>query len=359
MNTEFPSYSVDGQSEYEGDYYMSTYSFDYNTNHFIFKLDEAGKIKYYKKTNKVAFDFRKETTENGDTRYMYLEAVDDNFEGLTSLLPSDLVIMDENYNEIERINYLLENGESIPLENHAYLYLGENHYILTAYKAVAKETTIESETKKVYVMDSYIQEIKDGKIIWEFNTTKYPELYKYSSLDDLDYEKPYQDYVHINSMEIDKTDGNLLCSYRNIDAVIKIDRKSGELIWILGGKGDEFGLTDKQKFSKQHSAISIGNNTIMVYDNGNSNKKSRVLKIKIDEKNKTIEEYTEYDTGIYAYMMGSVRVLNEEKETYLICYGGGIYSKYSVEEIDYQNNEVKFGFTFLNNRMMYNANKIK
>ena len=58
-------------------------------------------------------------------------------------------------------------------------------------------------------------------------------------------------------------------------------------------------------------------------------------------------------------MMGSVRVLNEEKETYLICYGGGIYSKYSVEEIDYQNNEVKFGFTFLNNRMMYNANKIK
>ena len=284
MNTEFPSYSVDGQSEYEGDYYMSTYSFDYNTNHFIFKLDEAGKIKYYKKTNKVAFDFRKETTENGDTRYMYLEAVDDNFEGLTSLLPSDLVIMDENYNEIERINYLLENGESIPLENHAYLYLGENHYILTAYKAVAKETTIESETKKVYVMDSYIQEIKDGKIIWEFNTTKYPELYKYSSLDDLDYEKPYQDYVHINSMEIDKTDGNLLCSYRNIDAVIKIDRKSGELIWILGGKGDEFGLTDKQKFSKQHSAISIGNNTIMVYDNGNSNKKSRVLKIKIDER---------------------------------------------------------------------------
>lgn len=322
MNTDFPEYNVEGQSEYEGDYYMSTYSFNYNTNHFIFKLDKTGKIKYYKKTDKIAFDFKKEITEDGNTKYMYLEATDDNFEGLTSLLPCDLVIMDENYKELERINYLLQDGTTIPLENHSYLYLGENHYILTTYKAVEKEETIASEPQKVCVMDNYIQEIKDGKIIWEFNTTKYPEFYNYSSLEKLNYKKPYQDYVHINYMEIDKTDGNLLCSYRNIDAIIKIDRKTGELIWILGGKGDQFGLTEKQKFSKQHSIISISNDTIMLYDNGNSNKKSRVLKIKINEENKEIEEYKEYELGVYAYMMGSVRVVDESKETYLICYGG-------------------------------------
>lgn len=322
MNTDFPEYNVEGQSEYEGDYYMSTYSFKYNTNHFIFKLDKTGKMKYYKKTNKIAFDFKKETTENGDIRYMYLEAVDDNFAGLKSLLPCDLVIMDENYNEIERINYLLEDGTTIPLENHTYLYLGETHYILTTYKATEKDVIIDSEIKKVYLMESYIQEIMDGKIIWEFSTIKYPEFYKYSSLEDLGYGNQYQDYVHINSMEIDKTDGNLLCSYRNIDAVIKIDRKTGELIWILGGIGDQFGLTAEQKFSKQHSVISVDNNTIMIYDNGNSNNRSRVLKIKINEEDKTVEEYEEYDTGVYAYMMGSVRVIDEDKETYLICYGG-------------------------------------
>jgi len=359
MNTDFPDYNVEGESEYEGDYYMSTYSFDYNTNHFIFKLDKTGKIKFYKKTNKIAFDFKKELTESGNIKYMYLEATDDNFEGLTSLLPCDLVIMDENYKEVERINYLLDDGTSIPLENHSYLYLGENHYVLTTYKAVEKEENINSKIQKVYIMDSYIQEIKDGKIIWEFNTTKYPEFYEYSSSETLNYTKPYQDYVHINSMEIDKTDGNLICSYRNIDAVIKIDRKTGELIWILGGKGDQFGLTDKQKFSKQHSAISIGNNTIMIYDNGNDNEKSRILKIKIDETNKRIKEYKEYDTDIYAYMMGSVRVLDEEKETYLVCYGGGNYSKYSVEEINYKEDEVKFRFTFLKERKLYNVNKIK
>ncbi len=359
LSTDFPEYNVVGQTEYEGDYYMSTYSFNYNDNHFIFKVDKEGKIKYYKKTNKVAFDFRKELTESGDTRYMYLEATADNFAGLTSLLPCDLVVMDEDYNEVERINYLLEDGTTIPLENHSYLYLGDNHYILTTYKAVEREETINSETKKIYVMDSYIQEIKEGKILWEFNSTKYPEFYEYSSVENLNYEKSYQDYMHINSLEIDKTDGNLICSYRSIDAIVKIDRKTGELIWILGGKGDQFKLTEKQKFSKQHSAISIGNSTIMIYDNGNSNKKSRILKIKINEKNKKVEEYKEYDTGVYAYMMGSVRVIDEAKELYLICYGGGNYVKHSVEEINYKDNEVKFRFTFLNNSMMYNANKIK
>lgn len=37
----------------------------------------------------------------------------------------------------------------------------------------------------------------------------------------------------------------------------------------------------------------------------------------------------------------------------------GEYLKYSVEEINYPNNEVYFKFTFLNNKMVYNANKIK
>ena len=359
MNTDFPNYSVEGKSEYEGDYYMSTFDFNFDRNHFIFKLDQAGKIKYYKKTNMIAFDFKKELSEDGNIRYMYLEAIDNNLAGLKSILPCDLVIMNEDYKEIDRINYLFKDGTNIPLENHSYLYLGENHYILTTYKAIGKQEILNSQMQKVYVMDNYIQEIKDGKIIWEFNTTKYPELYKYSSLEGLDYNIAYQDYAHINFMEIDKTDGNLLCSYRNFDAIIKIDRKTGKLIWILGGNGDEFGLTDKQKFSKQHSAISLGNNTIMLYDNGNSNEKSRVLKIKIDEKNMKVKEYTEYDAGVYAFMMGSVRVLDEEKETYLVCYGGGDYSKYSVEEINYKENKVNFKFTFLNNSMIYNANKIK
>lgn len=351
----FPAYNVQGESDYEGDYYTSTYSFKYDGAHYIFKLDKSGNIKFYKKTKMVSFDFRKERNSEGQVRYMYLEATKNNFEGATSLLPCDLVVLDENYNEIERINYLCRDGSKISLENHTYIYFDDNHYILTTYENRKKEI----DGKTIYVSDCLIEEVKDGEILWEFDSGEYPELYKYSTKENLNYSLPYQDYIHINSISIDEDDGNILCSFRNIDSVMKINRENGKLIWILGGIADEFGLTEEQKFSKQHSIISIGNNTILLYDNGNKNLESRVLKMKLDETNKKVVEYKEYDLDAYAPMMGSIRVIDEENETYLICYGGGNYSKYSVEEINYSTNEVKFKFTFLFNKMMYNVNKME
>ena len=43
-----------------------------------------------------------------------------------------------------------------------------------------------------------------------------------------------------------------MCSFRNIDSILKIERGTGKILWILGGKGDHFGLTEEQKFSRQH-----------------------------------------------------------------------------------------------------------
>ena len=326
---------------------MSTYSFNYDDIHYIFKLDKTGKMKYYKRTNMVSFDFRKEFNSDNKIRYMYLEAVDDNWDELTSLLPCDLVVMNENYEEIDRIKYLNKDNTYSNLENHTYVYVDDNHYILTSYEI--EERKNDEETIKLF--HNIIQEVKDGKVLWEFNSKDYPELYNNSSTGG-------QDYIHINSIDIDKDDSNLICSFRNIDSILKLSRKDGKIIWSLGGVADEFGLNKEQKFSKQHSAISIGNNTILLYDNGNSNKKSRVLKIILDEENKKIEEYEEYETGLYAYMMGSVRVIDEITRTYLICYGGGLYNKYSIEEINYSTNEIKFKFTFNLTRTMYNANKM-
>lgn len=353
----FPGYEVQGESDYEGDYYTSTYSFKYDGAHYIFKLDKSGNIKYYKKTKMVSFDFRKERNSQGQVRYMYLEATKNNFEGATSLLPCDLVILDENYNEIKRINYLCQDGSTISLENHTYIYFDDDHYILTTYENRKKEIN----GRTMYVSDCLIEEVKDGKILWEFDSGEYPELYNYSTKENLNYLLPYQDYIHINSICIDEKDGNILCSFRNIDSVLKISREDGKLIWTLGGMADEFKLTEEQKFSKQHSIIHIGNDTILLYDNGNTNKRSRILKMKLDEENKTVTEYKEYDLDTYAPMMGSVRVLDEESQTYLICYGGGsnYYDKYSIEEINFSTGEEKFKFTFLLTRMMYNVNKIK
>ena len=352
LSSTFPKYSSYGESNYEGDYYLTTFSMNYTGDHYIFILNKQGKITYYKKTNMVSFDFTAHKNKKGEIRYMYLEGKKPNFEGATSIVGCELVVLDAKYNEIDRIKYLNKDGTYSLLDNHTYMYIDDEHYILTSY------TLRKIEDKNVEVLDCLIHEIKDGKVIWEFNSGDYPELYDCSTVEG-------KDYIHINSIDLDKDDGNIICSFRNIDALIKLDRKTGQIMWMLGGKKDEFNLSNEEKFSKQHSWISIGNNTYFVYDNGNENRRTRIVKFVLDEKNKKVIEYKEYDTNIYAVMMGSIRIIDLDKQVNLICYGGKITKTntnfrniYLVEEINFATNKLEFGFTFLDGHQIYNANKI-
>ena len=48
------------------------------------------------------------------------------------------------------------------------------------------------------------------------------------------------DYFHVNAITIDPTDNNLVISSRNTSACYKVDRKTGRVIWKLGGKHSDF-----------------------------------------------------------------------------------------------------------------------
>ena len=78
---------------------------------------------------------------------------------------------------------------------------------------------------------------------------------------------PAFDYFHLNSIDIDH-DGNLLVSARLTFAVYKIDRKSGEVIWRLGGKKSDFEMGEGTRFSYQHDATTPPDGTISIFDNG-------------------------------------------------------------------------------------------
>ena len=50
--------------------------------------------------------------------------------------------------------------------------------------------------------------------------------------------------MHGNSIEIDY-DNNILLSNRRSSEIIKIDRETGEVIWIMGGPLNEFTFLDE------------------------------------------------------------------------------------------------------------------
>ena len=62
----------------------------------------------------------------------------------------------------------------------------------------------------------------------------------------------------------------VVISLRNQDNVIKIDRDTDELAWVLGGppgRGD-FEMDDEDRFLRQHSAEPLENGNIILFDNG-------------------------------------------------------------------------------------------
>lgn len=140
------------------------------------------------------------------------------------------------------------------------------------------------------------------------------------STDDVDVRNKRIDYIHVNSV-VEDFDDNFLVSCRNTDQVIKIDRKTGAIIWRLGGKaakrsdftiiGDDVnGFTG---FSHQHSVFRSRNGDIMMFDNGNLRPYpfSRAVSYKLDEKKMIATKQWEFQPQQkqFAPTMGSVQEL--------------------------------------------------
>lgn len=359
---DFPKYEVRGESKYEGDYYFSSYN-NVMPPYYLIKINEKGKILYYKKTDQVTFDFKK-IYINGNVRYSYLQTVNDDTIQVsnTSYCPTELTIMNEEYEIIDKVRFLNEDGTTQPLENHESIILGENHYILAAFKEETVDNIPETAKREISnnkITNNMIEEVKDGEILWRFQSKDYPELYEYYN-DAGSMISEYKDYMHYNSASVDKKDGNLICSFRHINAILKINRKTGKLMWILGGKGDQFGLKQEQQFAKQHAVTSLDDGSILIFNNAEYDKKSTIIKLKLDEKNKKILEYNAYDIGENSIFMGSAQLLEDNPDIALICYGGVTFSKHAdLEEVDLKTNERYFTFEFTNTKYMFRAYKIK
>jgi hypothetical protein len=116
------------------------------------------------------------------------------------------------------------------------------------------------------------------------------------------------DYVHGNAIELD-ADGNLLISARHLCQILKVDRKTGDVIWRWGGKMNEFlSIGDSTAVSYQHALRRLPNGHFLIFDNGNlrSNRYTRVVEYAFGEERKTATLVWEYphDPDVYSAAVG-------------------------------------------------------
>ena len=175
------------------------------------------------------------------------------------------VIADRRYRVIKR----LTPGNGYTADSHEFRLTPRNTAYVTSFRTVRRNLRALGLRGSNKVADSIAQEIdlKTGRVIWEWH-----------SLDRVPLRRSYArkvrpgnpfDYFHINSV-IDTPDGNVLVSGRSTHAVYKINRRTGHIMWSLGGKRSSFKLGRRARFSWQHDAEPLSGDRISLFDNGDA-----------------------------------------------------------------------------------------
>ena len=126
------------------------------------------------------------------------------------------------------------------LDSHDMLLLPNGNYMLMTYKPRANPTDLTQYGGPAdgMILDAELQEVApDGTVVWTWNSKDH------ISLDETDHwwddfaipqAKDNQfDVFHMNAVDLDGD--SIVISLRHTDAIYKIDRDSGDIVWKLGG----------------------------------------------------------------------------------------------------------------------------
>ena len=125
------------------------------------------------------------------------------------------------------------------------------------------------------VVDSIVQEIdiSTGKVLFQWNAADHVPYQDSEQPRPASAATPW-DWFYINAVHLD-TDGNLLISARLAWAVYKVNLRTGNIIWVLGGKHSTFRLKaapgqvlDRagEIFAYQHDPEAIRNDEYTLFD---------------------------------------------------------------------------------------------
>ncbi len=258
-------------------------------------IENNGNPVYYNELPSAGIDFKKQP----DGTITYFDTQRGKFYALNSMYE----IVDSFY-----------CGNGFETDLHELLVLPNGHsYLLGLDPRVIDMSQIVPGGKiDAEVIGFLIQELDRNKnVVFQWKSLDYIPVTDASPSIDLTAE--VIDYVHSNSICVD-FDDNLLLSSRHLDEITKINRQTGEIMWRLGGKQNEFNfINENYQFSHQHDVRRIANGNILFFDNGNlrSPAFSRAVEYQLDVVQHTATLVWEYINFPYyvTNAMGSARRL--------------------------------------------------
>jgi hypothetical protein len=173
-------------------------------------------------------------------------------------------VLNDRYKEIAK----LTSANGWDPSGHEFFITKSGTALVTGYKYLPNRNLTsmgggESQT----LLDSGVIEydIKTGKIVHEWSADQHIPL-EQSQVRTSPQNPNAYDPWHINSIDVD-ADGNWLVSMRNTWAIYKVDSKTGQILWTLGGSASSFSVPDDVAFAFQHDARWRPGGQISIFDN--------------------------------------------------------------------------------------------
>jgi hypothetical protein len=186
------------------------------------------------------------------------------------------------------------------LDTHDMKVLPNGHALVfgTEVRTIDMSALVSGGKTAASVTGDIIQEIDANKrLVFEWHTFDHIPIT--NSFYDLTQQSI--DYAHMNAVSIDPIDNNLLVSLRTTSEIVKINRQTGEVMWRLGGKANQFTFIGEHEEDApyytvgQHDIHRLANGNLLYFDNGNisgagitpnDRTYSRGVEYQLDESNK-------------------------------------------------------------------------
>jgi hypothetical protein len=191
------------------------------------------------------------------------------------------------------------------------------------------DTSAYGGAKHANVVTTELQQVgPSGQLVWDWNSRDHialgetpDRMWKWV----VHHPEGY-DINHWNSIQ--PNGSSVIASFRNLDAVYKIDKATGKIVWKLGGTKTSKSLTvldDPHSYvlGAQHDARLLGDGTVTVFNNRSnlSNRKPEAVRFAINQKQRTatlLQRITDPDVDV-SFCCGSARRLSNGD--WLIAWG--------------------------------------
>jgi Arylsulfotransferase (ASST) len=221
-------------------------------------------------------------------------------------------IYDQGYNQVATVHA----GNGYIGDLHEFVLTDQGTALFTCYGKAVGELPAPGGARRGSYFYGVVQEVDvaTGKVLFQWRSDHHVPLS--ASFESVP-AKPENtwDYFHVNSIAIDPADGNLVISSRNTWAIYKVHRRTGKVLWKLGGKDGDFRMGRGTDFAFQHDVNLYPGGMLTMFDNEGGPPKeasqSRGLVLKIDERRRraSLQRQFHHRPRVLSEALGSLEPL--------------------------------------------------